>query len=166
MKIVLTFLFLLMFTSAMSAQDMPRVEGSIGYTGIRAGGDYTNGLSTNGGYNFFRGSAGSLGGEFEYSFFSDSGNHLNTFQVGPVYSFGTSGTGKSRFFGRALFGGAKPTGNGISAPTIFGGTIGGGVKVPVAESFHVRFGPDYRFFRNAGAQVNAFAFTIGLGFGK
>lgn len=162
-NLVLTFaLCFFAFTIPAIAQDSPKVEGYAGYSFLRSNSDTVNGLATGGAFNFLRASSGDLGVEGEFGAYFDSGARLFTYQFGPVYNFGT----KTRFFGRALFGGAKAGSGGVYAPQIFAGTIGGGVKIPVSDSLHLRVGPDYQFFRNAGFQTDAFKLTLGIGFGK
>lgn len=162
-KIVFAFLLaLFVFVIPAHGQDSPKVEASVGYSLLRSGGDTVNGFTGTGAFNLLRSSSGDLGAEFEFGGYFDSGARLFTYQVGPIYHFGQ----KSRFFGRALFGGAKAGVSGVYAPQIFAGTIGGGFKWPITDSMHLRVGPDYQFFRNAGVTVNAFKFNIGVGFGK
>ena len=161
-----TFLTILVTLFALAvpaiAQDSPKVEASVGYSFLRASGDTVNGFTGTGAFNFLRASSGDLGAEFEFGGYFDSGARLFTYQVGPIYNFGQ----KTRFFGRALFGGAKAGSGGVYAPQVFAGTIGGGIKLPVSDSLHLRVGPDYQFFRNAGVTADAFKMTIGIGFGK
>ena len=159
---IILSLLLLCVTLPAFAQEVPTVEGSIGYSGIRSNGEYINGFSANAGYNALRTKGATLGGEFEFAGFYENGAHLHTFQLGPIAQFGTKDV---RFFGRSLFGGARVSANGF-ANNIFGGTIGGGVKIPFGEYFHGRVGIDWVFFRNAGQQVNGAKVTVGIGFGK
>lgn len=162
-KLIFSFLVTFFaFTVPVLCQDSPKVEVSAGYSLLRSGGDTVNGFTGTGAFNFLRSSSGDLGAEFEFGGYFDSGARLFTYQVGPIYNFGQ----KTRFFGRALFGGAKAGANGIYAPQVFSGTIGGGFKYPLSDSLHLRVGPDYLFLRNAGQTINAFKFGVGVGFGK
>jgi len=156
---------ILLLTCTASAQQVPRVDVSTGYSFLRLGGK--GGVSQQGGSIFIAGNlnnwigiVGDFGGYHSLPF----GVSLNTYTslFGPRFSLRA---GKVTPFAQTLFGGAHMNAslNGISAAkTSFAMSAGGGIDLRLTHHLALRPQVDYIALRSSGQTLNSGRASIGL----